>query len=127
MAAFGTCAILFATLAAVWSAVTSFLGGTLRSSGFIESGRRGVYATGVLLTLAVLALEYALLTDDFSIAYVHQNSHTAQPLFYKISALWGGQAGSLLFWAWILIGYAVLLTWLNKTRLRELMPRRRRG
>ena len=122
MAAFGTCAILFATLAAVWSAVASFLGGSLRSSGFIESGRRAVYVCGALLTLAVLTVEYALLTDDFSVQYVYQNSHRAQPLFSKISALWGGQAGSLLFWAWILISYAVLLTWWNKNKHRELMP-----
>ncbi len=122
MAAFGTCAVLLATLAAIWAAVCSFLGGSLRSAGFVESGRRAVYAAGAFFTLAVAALEYLILTNDFSVAYVYQNSHRAQPLFYKIAALWGGQAGSLLFWGWILSVYAVVLTWWNRDRHKDLMP-----
>ena len=94
----------------------------MRSTGFVESGRRAVYAAGILFTLAVGTLEYLILTNNFSVAYVYQNSHRTQPLFYKIAALWGGQAGSLLFWAWILSVYAVVLTWWNRNRHKELMP-----
>ena len=122
MVAFGTCAILLGTLASVWAAAASFLGGALRARGFIESGRRAVYATGLFLSLAVFALEYLIHTNDFSVQYVFQNSHRDQPFFYKIAALWGGQAGSLLFWAWLLSCYAVVLTFWNRDRHRELMP-----
>jgi cytochrome c-type biogenesis protein CcmF len=74
------------------------------------------------MTLSVGTLEYLLLKDDFSVEYVFQNSHRAQPLFFKIAALWGGQAGSLLFWAWILSIYALILVFWNRHRHRELMP-----
>src|SRR5206468_4079118 len=73
MVAFGTCAILFATLAAVWAAVCSFLGGATGSTGFVRSGRRAVYAAGFLFTAAVVSLEYLILTNDFSVQYVFQN------------------------------------------------------
>ena len=122
MVAFGTTCLLLATLAAVWAAVASFLGGALHSTGFVVTGRRAVYAAGLFLTITVGALEYLILTDDFSVEYVFQNSHHAQPLFFKIAALWGGQAGSLLFWAWILSMYAVVLVFWNRHRHKELMP-----
>ena len=122
MVAFGTTCLLLGTLAAVWAAVSSFLGGALRSTGFVVTGRRAVYSAALLMTLSVGTLEYLLLTDNFSVEYVFQNSHRTQPLFFKIGALWGGQAGSLLFWAWILSIYALVLVFWNRHRHRELMP-----
>src|SRR5690606_8809244 len=63
----------------------------------------------VLVSVAAGALLYALLTDDFRLAYVVQHSYRLQPVAFKIAALWSGQAGSLLFWLWLQAGYACLL------------------
>lgn len=51
------------------------------------------------LTLASLMLVYALATYDFSIVYVASYTDRLLPLFYRVTAFWAGQAGSMLFWA----------------------------
>jgi cytochrome c-type biogenesis protein CcmF len=51
-----------------------------------------------LVVLSYASLTAAFATNDFSVLYVAQNSNTALPMFYKISAVWGGHEGSLLLW-----------------------------
>ncbi len=61
----------------------------------------GVFvASGILL--------YALITSDMRLVYVQNYTSRALPLFYKVTAWWGGQAGSLLFWLFVLGVYALL-------------------
>ena len=52
--------------------------------------------------IAFAALTQAFLTDDFSVAYVAQNSNSLMPQIYKVSAVWGAHEGSLLLWAMLL-------------------------
>ena len=61
--------------------------------------------------LAVGAMEFALLSDDFSLAYVARNSTIATPLIYKIATLWGALEGSILLWALVLCGYVGAAAW----------------
>ena len=56
------------------------------------------YLSFVFTLLAVLCLEFLLINSDFSSKHVFENTTRELPLFYKISALWGGQDGSILFW-----------------------------
>ncbi|MGA1862355.1 heme lyase CcmF/NrfE family subunit [Deferribacter thermophilus] len=56
----------------------------------------------VLTTLASFILVYALATSYFKMEYVAQYTDRALPFIYKISAFWAGQAGSLLFWGWLI-------------------------
>ncbi len=69
---------------------------------FIESGRRGIYGMTIFTTLSSFALVYLFVTDNFQVEYVASYSDRALPLFYKITAFWAGQKGSLLFWVWVL-------------------------
>jgi cytochrome c-type biogenesis protein CcmF len=59
-------------------------------------------ASVVALTVALTVLGYALYSKDFGFAYVAQYSSRLLPWHYSLSALWVGQAGSLLLWAWML-------------------------
>lgn len=52
--------------------------------------------------LAFLSLAYAFLINDFSFAYVAQNSNTHLPWIYRLCAIWGGHEGSILLWVFIL-------------------------
>ncbi len=61
--------------------------------------------------LAAGAMEFALLSDDFSLAYVARNSTIATPLIYKIATLWGALEGSILLWALVLCGYVGAAAW----------------
>ena len=58
--------------------------------------------SAVLTTIAVATLAAAFVSRDFSIRFVAESSNRAMPPGLTISALWGGQAGSLLYWSWIL-------------------------
>jgi len=68
----------------------------------ILSGRAGVYALAGVLGLSSVALVYSFLTHDYSIKYVHRYSDAASPLFYQITAYWGGLDGSILWWVFLL-------------------------
>ena len=63
-----------------------------------ESARNATIATLPLVGVACLLLIYSLVTGDFSVEYVWQVSSREMPAYLKVTALWGGQAGSLLFW-----------------------------
>jgi cytochrome c-type biogenesis protein CcmF len=101
----------FALLAALAVSVFGILAGVLglrrRSAPLVESSRRAVVVWAALIGLAAVALEIALLTRQFQIAYVAQVSSWDLPVLYTIAAFWGGHAGSLLLWALILGIYGV--------------------
>lgn len=77
-------------------------------------------AVFVLTSLGGLMLIHAFVTSNFSVHYVAVNSNTLLPLFYKISALWGGHEGSLYLWVWVL----TLYTWMVSRRGRRHYPER---
>lgn len=109
----GYLAVVLALGAAVYSAATSILGAQGRAE-LIASGRRALLAVAGLTTLASLILVYSFAIHDFSLDTVWQTSSRTTPLFYLLTGIWGGQAGSLLFWCWLLSLYAsaaVLIRW----------------
>lgn len=55
-----------------------------------------------LVTLTIISLAYAFLINDFTFAYIAQNSNTHLPWFYRLCAIWGGHEGSILLWIFIL-------------------------
>ena len=118
----GNYALVLALVMTFYSAVVSGLGAKIRRVGLIESAERGVYAATALLTVTVLALLYALVTRDFQIEYVAEYTDASLPLFYTLTALWAGQAGSLLFWGWLLVLFAAIVIYQNRKRNSELTP-----
>jgi cytochrome c-type biogenesis protein CcmF len=54
------------------------------------------------IAFSFIALTFAYLNSDFSVLNVVQNSHSAKPLIYKISGVWGNHEGSMLLWVLIL-------------------------
>jgi len=122
MADFGNTLLLFLLPLSVFTALAGFLAGYTRKRGLYLAARRGVYAALGIVTLSVGALLYLLITGDFSIAYVVENTNRALPLFYKYVALWGGHNGSLLLWTWMILIFAASAVYLNRDKLSDLMP-----
>jgi len=122
VAEIGYVTLLLALSAAVYAIVAAVVGARRRYPELVLSARHAVIAVTGLVTLAVGFLIYAFLQNDFTLEYVASNSSRAQPLFYKITALWGGQEGSLLFWAWILSLYSLGVVLRKWDQNRELMP-----
>ena len=107
---------------AAWACATSYAGGALRRADLIASGERGLYAATLFTVFASAGLVTALVTHDFSLRYVASYTSANLPTLYTLSAFWGGQSGSLLFWALILSAYAAIAVYSNRSRNRELMP-----
>jgi len=122
MAELGRLAICLGVLAAGFGVVASILGAVRRRGDLVRSGEHAAYATAGLTTLAVGVLLHALLTRDFSLEYVAAYSSSTLPVNYTVAALWGGQKGSLLFWAFVLLVFTTIVELQNRERNRELMP-----
>jgi cytochrome c-type biogenesis protein CcmF len=118
----GSVAIIAALAFSLYAVVAGVLGGKLRSLRVTRSAERATLAFLAMITLAVLVLEYIILTDDFHNAYVAAHSNRDLPLYYKIPVLWAGQEGSLLFWTWLLSLYSGLAVLMNRRKNRQLMP-----
>jgi cytochrome c-type biogenesis protein CcmF len=88
----------------------------------VASGTRAVWASAAFTALASAGLWTALLTSDFSLRYVASYTSANLPTVYKISAFWGGQSGSLLFWCLVLAGFAALTTWRHRVRHAGFQP-----
>ena len=122
MNAVGAAALFVAFLTAIYVVVSALLG-TRGDSRWADSSRRAVYALCALLLIAVLSLELAFLRDDFSLALVAQNSSTTTPTWpYKLTAMWGSQAGSLLLWATVLSIAASAVLAMTRGHHREVVP-----
>jgi cytochrome c-type biogenesis protein CcmF len=122
MAAFGTLTLLIALVVATYAGVASLVGARRGSRRLIESGRAGVYALAAVLGLSSVALLYAFVSHDYSIKYVHHYSDATSPLFYQITAYWGGLDGSILWWVFLLSVFSAIAVYMNRNRHRELLP-----
>jgi cytochrome c-type biogenesis protein CcmF len=88
----------------------------------LPAARGGVLATCALVALAVLLLAYSFQAHDFRIRYVARYSDRSMPWWYLVSALWGGQDGSLLWWTFLVSGWTFFLTMWIRQRYIELQP-----
>ena len=118
----GNYAVALALAFCAYAIFGVFYGAKTGRRELVRSGERSVYATFAFVTLAVVALVTLLLKSDFSVEYVAGYSNRDLPFFYKIAALWGGQAGSLLFWSWILTMYGALVAFRNRNYAGKLVP-----
>jgi cytochrome c-type biogenesis protein CcmF len=118
----GSLAILLAFCFAIYAVVASLAGKWARRPFLVLSAERAVYCIWALLTTAAGLLIYLLLSGDFRLSYVWEHSNRAMPAIYKFTAWWGGQAGSLLLWSWLLASYSVIAIFRNRRKLRDVMP-----
>lgn len=122
LANIGLIALTIAFLLSVYGTILAPYGGWRKRTDLVESARNASILVFPFLTISVLIIVYALLTLDFSLVYVYDVSSQAMSPFLRATALWGGQQGSLLFWAWIMAGFVMVVLLRKWERDRELMP-----
>src|SRR5678815_2409617 len=122
MAQLGQFALAIAFIVAIYTIVASLIGIRTRNDKLIASGRNAAICNTIAISTAIFSLGYLFLTDDFSVSYVAAHSSVDLPLHFKISSVWGGQEGSLLFWSWILTVYSALVIFQNRNKHRSMMP-----
>ena len=116
MAAFGTLILFLALGVSAFSVIASVAHFTSGQKTRPTVPVAAVLITAGLLTLAELVLAIALVTHNFRLEYVASYSSTGMSFPYLISALWAGNSGSLMFWAWILSIFSVVLVLQKKNR-----------
>jgi cytochrome c-type biogenesis protein CcmF len=122
MVELGAATLIAAPFACVYAAGAAVLGAVRHDRRLVDSSRRAVYALCGLLTVSVIVLELAFLRSDFSVALVADHSSTTTPAFYKLTALWSSQGGSLLLWAWVLSIASSAVLFITRGRHREVVP-----
>jgi cytochrome c-type biogenesis protein CcmF len=122
IAEFGFGILVIAFVVSLFSAASAIYGGIKKKSAWVESARLAMMLTWPLITLAALSIIYLLVTDHYEVQFVYSVISNSMPLYLKITALWGGQAGSLVFWSWLMSAFATAATLRKWDRDREFLP-----
>lgn len=118
----GTIVLYAALYTSLFGVAISYVAGRTGSKRFQRSSQFATYATFGFVAAASSVLFHALLTHDFSMQYVASFSDQSMPLFYLMGAMWGGQAGSLLFWTSIASVSMAVNVYVNRNKYPDLMP-----
>jgi cytochrome c-type biogenesis protein CcmF len=103
----GHFALILALLLAALQAFFGLAGPSLGRPRWMAAVTPAVAGQAVMVATAVGCLIASFVGDDFSVAYVAENSNTALPMFYRVTALWGAHEGSLLLWILLLALWTV--------------------
>jgi len=103
----GHFALILALLLAGLQAFFGIAGPALARDRWSGAVTSAVAGQAVMVATAVACLMACFVKEDFSVAYVAQNSNSALPLFYRVTALWGAHEGSLLLWILLLAAWTV--------------------
>ncbi|MEX0969216.1 MAG: heme lyase CcmF/NrfE family subunit [Paracoccaceae bacterium] len=109
IAELGHFALIFALAAACIQTVVPMVGAWRGWHDWMRVGTLAAFAQFIAVAFAFAALTNAFVTSDFSLALVAGNSHSAKPLIYKITGVWGNHEGSLLLWILILTLFGALV------------------
>lgn len=122
IANFGFGVLVITFLVALYGAGASVYGAVKNRADWIESARLAMALTFPLVSLAALTLVYLLITGHYEVSFVYNVSSLSMPFYLRATALWGGQAGSLIFWSWLMSAFATAVTFRKWQRDEEFLP-----
>ena len=107
----GHFALVLAFLVAIFQSVVPLVGAHKRWPGWMAVAEPAATTQFLLLGFSFAALTWAFVTSDFSLRLVVLNSHSAKPMIYKITGVWGNHEGSMLLWVLILALFGAMAAW----------------
>ena len=119
---FGLLLLLAVMVAASYTFAVSLSAGSTGRIKTLQAARFGAYGTVALIAVAVLCLAYAFVSHDFRLRYVAHYSDRGMPTIFLLTALWGGQDGSLLWWLFLLSIYIGVCVFSLGKKYLELQP-----
>ena len=119
----GHLALILALTMAVLLAALPLLGAARDDARLMATARPLAAAQFGFLALAFLCLALSFVHNDFSVQYVAEHSNTRLPLWYRVSAVWGGHEGSLLLWVLILGGWTLAVALFSGALPRDVLAR----
>jgi len=105
LANLGYAALFIAFGASIYAAVAAYHGISTKQVRWVQSGRNALLIIFPLVTAACIVMVISLLNSDFSLEYVWSVSSREMPTYLKVTALWGGQQGSILFFNFMLAAF----------------------
>ena len=119
---FGYGALLITFLISIYGVGAAIYGARKNRHDWIESARLATLLTFPLLTISSLSLIYLLVNGHYEVEFVSAVTSNSMPVYLRITALWGGQSGSLLFWSWLLAAFTSAVTLRKWDRDKEFLP-----
>jgi cytochrome c-type biogenesis protein CcmF len=114
--------LVITLLISIYGAGAAAYGASRKRPEWVESARHAMLLTWPLLTLSSAALIALLVMGRYDIGFVASVTSNNMPVYLKITALWGGQSGSLVFWSWLMAAFATAASMRKWDRDRELLP-----
>ncbi|MFV0293752.1 MAG: heme lyase CcmF/NrfE family subunit [Paracoccus sp. (in: a-proteobacteria)] len=102
IAELGHFALILAFAVSLFQCIVPLIGAHRGWPVWMEAARPAALAQFGLVGFSFAALTVSFITSDFSVALVYENSHSAKPMIYKVSGVWGNHEGSMLLWVLIL-------------------------
>lgn len=122
VASFGYGALWVTLLTSFYAIASAVYGARNKKPAWVESSRLATLLTFPLITISALCLMYLLAKGHYELEYVTSVTSNSMPLYLRLTALWGGQAGSLLFWSWLMSAFATAVTLRKWSRDGEFLP-----
>src|SRR5712692_4333248 len=118
----GLIALVLACGFAIYIIVVAVLGARRNVPVLVTSAKRGVLAVAGLLLLASAVLIVSFLTHDFGVRYVAEQSNLTMPWYFTAAAFYGGQEGSLLYWALMLSLFSAVFVFTSRRAPARFVP-----
>ena len=118
----GYFSLVLTFLVALYGAGAAAYGAIRSRPEVVESARHALLLTWPLMTVGALSMILLLVTGQYQVEYVASVTSNAMPVYLRVTALWGGQSGSLLFWSWLMSAFASAVGLRKWARDRELLP-----
>lgn len=103
----GNIALTLALVVSILLAIYPLWGAHRQHQALMATAKPLAVGLFILTLIAYVCLTYSFVNDDFSVAYVAQHSNSKLPIYYKITAVWGGHEGSFLLWVLMLSVWTV--------------------
>ncbi|HSQ25928.1 MAG TPA: heme lyase CcmF/NrfE family subunit [Anaerolineales bacterium] len=119
---FGYGALVITFLISLYGIAAAIYGARHNLPAWVESARLATLLTFPLLTISSLSLIYLLVTGHYEVEFVSAVTSNSMPIYLRVTALWGGQSGSLVFWSWLLASFTSAVTLRKWSRDQEFLP-----
>ncbi len=118
----GIISLILALGFALYAIIAAVLGALRSANQLVESAKRSVLTVTFFMLLASAALIISFLTHDFGVSYVAEHSSRAMPWYFTTAAFYGGQEGSLLYWALMLSVFSAIFVFTSRRAPAVLVP-----
>jgi cytochrome c-type biogenesis protein CcmF len=119
--ALGRAGLVLMLVASVFGAFAVLYGIRRRDERLLRQAPRYAYLAFAGIVLSVVMMQRALITRDFSLAYVQQVGSADTPALYNVAAMWSALEGSILLWVLVLGGFTAAVAWRFRKRTDDVL------